>query len=52
MRAKVDTTLFRRKDFIIVQIYVNDIIFGATNESLFNELYDIMKSEFEMRMMG
>ena len=37
MRGKVDTTLFRRevsKYFIIVQIYVDDIIFGATNESI------------------
>ena len=37
MRGKLDTTLFRRevsKYFIIVQIYVDDIIFRATNESL------------------
>lgn len=55
MRGKVDTTLFRRevgKDFIIVQIYVDDIIFGATNESLCKDFSDMMKSEFEMSMMG
>jgi len=37
MRGKVDTTFFRReigKNFIIVKIYVNDIIFGDNNESL------------------
>jgi len=55
MRDKVDTTLFRRevrKDFIIVQIYVDDVIFGATNESLCNDFSNLMKSEFEMSMMG
>ena len=54
-RGKVDTTYFRRdvgKDFIIVQIYVDDIIFGATNESLCKDFSDLMKSEFEMNMMG
>jgi len=55
MSVKVDTILFRRevgKDFIIVQIYVDDIIFGATNESLCKEFSDVIKSEFEMSMMG
>jgi len=36
-RSKVDTTLFiKRKfnDILLVQIYVDDIIFGSTNESL------------------
>jgi len=55
MRDKVDTTFFRTevsKDFIIVQIYVDDIIFGATNESLCKDFSNMMKSEFEMSMMG
>jgi len=55
MIGKVDTTLFRRKvgnDFIIVQIYVGDIIFGATNESLSKDFFDLMKSEFEISMRG
>ena len=55
MRGKVDTTLFRReigKDFIIVLIYVDDIIFGATNESLCKDFSNVMKSKFEMSMMG
>ena len=55
MRGKVDTTLFRRevfKDFIIVKIYVDLIIFGATNESFCKDFSDMMKSEFEMSMMG
>jgi len=36
-RGQVDTTLFRRtleKDILVVQIYVDDIIFGSTNASL------------------
>jgi len=54
MRGKVNVTLFRRKvgkDFIIVQIYVDDIIFGATNESLCTNFSNLMKSEFEISMM-
>ena len=55
MKGKVDTNLFRKdlaKDFIIVQIYVDDIIFGATNESLCKDFSNLMQSEFEMSMMG
>ena len=55
MRGKVDTTLFRReigKDFIIVLIYVDDIIFGATNEPQCKDFFDLMKNEFEVSMMG
>ena len=36
-RGSADTTLFIRKDknsFVIAQIYVDDIVFGATNDSL------------------
>ncbi|KAL2327521.1 hypothetical protein Fmac_020948 [Flemingia macrophylla] len=54
-RGKVDCTLFRKKfksDFIIVQIYVDDIIFGATNEVLCQEFSSMMQEEFEMSMMG
>ena len=35
--GKIDTTLFiktKEKDMLLVQIYVDDIIFGATNVSL------------------
>ena len=51
----MDTTLFRKsckKDFILVQIYVDDIIFGATNETLCKEFSELMQTEFEMSMMG
>ena len=36
----------------LVQIYVDDIIFGATNVSLCEEFSKCMHSEFEMSMMG
>jgi len=50
IRDKIDTTLFRREvsnDFIIVQIYVDAIIFGATNESFCKNFSDMMKSGFD-----
>ena len=37
---------------LIVQIYVDDIIFGATNVSLCEEFAKSMHREFEMSMMG
>ena len=53
-RGKVVTTFFikkTKKDILLVQIYVDDIIFGATNESLCKDLFNMMKSYFEMGMM-
>jgi len=35
-----------------VQIYVDDIIFGATQDNLCEEFVAAMKGEFEMSMMG
>ena len=37
---------------MIVQIYVDDIIFGSSNESLCNNFSKAMQDEFEMSMMG
>ena len=37
---------------LLVQIYVDDIIFGATNVSLCEEFCKCMHNEFEMSMMG
>jgi len=54
-RGKVDKTLFIRKlnfDIILVQVYVDDIIFGSTNEILCQEFVSAMQGEFEMSMMG
>ena len=44
-RGKVDTTLFIKNtdtDMIIVQIYVDDIVFGATNPILCKEFEQLM----------
>ncbi|GJY88475.1 retrovirus-related pol polyprotein from transposon TNT 1-94 [Tanacetum coccineum] len=48
----VDNTLFTKKkssNLIIVQIYVDDIIFGSTCQDMCDK---IMHDEFEMSMMG
>jgi hypothetical protein len=36
----------------VCQIYVDDIIFGSTNESTYEEFSRIMTQKFEMSMMG
>ncbi|XP_016185716.2 uncharacterized protein LOC107627395 [Arachis ipaensis] len=54
-RGKVDTTLFimiENKNILLVQVYIDDIIFGSTNESLCKFFSNLMQSEFEMSMMG
>ncbi|GJY05714.1 retrovirus-related pol polyprotein from transposon TNT 1-94 [Tanacetum coccineum] len=51
----VDNTLFTKKknsNLIIVQIYVDDIIFGSTCQELYDDFAKIMHDEFEMSMMG
>jgi hypothetical protein len=53
--GKVDPTLFTKtiaKDLFICQIYVDDIIFGSTNKSSYEEISRIMIQKFEMSMMG
>ena len=53
--GKVDKTLFvkhQNKDLIVVQIYVDDIIFGSTNNLLCDEFAKSMSQEFEMSQMG
>lgn len=54
-RGKVDTILFKntlKNDILIVQFYVNDIIFGSTNAFLCQEFSKTIQVEFEMSMMG
>ncbi|GJY95033.1 retrovirus-related pol polyprotein from transposon TNT 1-94 [Tanacetum coccineum] len=51
----VDNTLFTKKSkshLIIVQIYVDDIIFGSTSQNFCDDFTKIMHDEFEMSMMG
>jgi hypothetical protein len=53
--GKVDTTLFTKrigKDLFVCQIYVDDIIFGSTNELFCEEFGKMMSNEFEMSMIG
>ena len=55
IKGKVDTTLFTKhvdNDILIVQIYVDDIIFGSTNELLCKDFEKVMQLEFEMSSMG
>jgi len=45
-RGKVDKTLFIRKlnsDIILVQVYVDDMIFGSTNEILCQKFLSAMQ---------
>ncbi|KAD2393974.1 hypothetical protein E3N88_40951 [Mikania micrantha] len=54
-RGTIDKTLFFKKSdqhIMLVQIYVDDIIFGSTNESLCKDFESLMKSKFEMISMG
>ena len=54
-RGKIDNTLFlkeKKNDILIVQIYVDDIVFGSTNIHLCREFEALMQGEFEMSMMG
>ncbi|GJR17774.1 retrovirus-related pol polyprotein from transposon TNT 1-94 [Tanacetum coccineum] len=51
----VDNTLFIKKkssNLIIVQIYVDDNIFGSTCQDMCDEFAKIMHEDFEMSMMG
>nr|GEZ49955.1 retrovirus-related Pol polyprotein from transposon TNT 1-94 [Tanacetum cinerariifolium] len=54
-RGTIDKTLFLKKDsrhIILVQVYVDDIIFGSTNKAWCDEFEVLMKGEFEMSDMG
>ncbi|GJS03795.1 putative ribonuclease H-like domain-containing protein [Tanacetum coccineum] len=54
-RGSIDKTLFIKKnsrDIILVQVYVDDIIFGSTNKAWCDEFEVLMKGEFEMSAMG
>ncbi|KAL4584141.1 hypothetical protein LXL04_008731 [Taraxacum kok-saghyz] len=54
-RGTIDQTLFikrENKDLIIVQIYVDDIIFGSTSETMCKDFEVVMKKRFEMSSLG
>nr|GEX52053.1 putative ribonuclease H-like domain-containing protein [Tanacetum cinerariifolium] len=54
-KGKIDQTLFikRKKcDILLVQIYVDDSIFGSTNKDLCKAFEKLMKDKFQMSSMG
>ncbi|GKD33985.1 retrovirus-related pol polyprotein from transposon TNT 1-94 [Tanacetum coccineum] len=54
-KGSIDPTLFITKhgeDILLVQIYVDDIIFGSTNLKLSKRFEKLMHSKFDMSMMG
>jgi hypothetical protein len=53
--GSVDKTLFILKhgnDFLLVQLYVDDIIFGGPSHTLVSSFQAMMENEFQMSMMG
>jgi hypothetical protein len=51
----VDKTIFTLKhgtDFLLVQIYVDDIIFSGSSHTLIFRFQEMMENEFQMSMMG
>nr|GEY03003.1 putative ribonuclease H-like domain-containing protein [Tanacetum cinerariifolium] len=54
-RGTIDQTLFikrHREDFILVQVYVDDIIFRSLNLLLCREFEALMHEKFQMSAMG
>ncbi|GJZ75298.1 retrovirus-related pol polyprotein from transposon TNT 1-94 [Tanacetum coccineum] len=54
-RGTIDKTLFIKKDkndILLVQVYVDDIIFGSTKRSWCDKFEALMKSRFQMSSMG
>ena len=54
-RRYADQTLFVKKDedyLLVAQVYVDEIVFGATIDARAIEFFEEMKKEFEMNMVG
>ncbi|GJZ91053.1 putative ribonuclease H-like domain-containing protein [Tanacetum coccineum] len=54
-RGTIDKTLFIKKnknDIMLVQVYVDDIIFGSTTQSMCTEFKDCMHKRFQISSMG
>ncbi|GKB57178.1 retrovirus-related pol polyprotein from transposon TNT 1-94, partial [Tanacetum coccineum] len=54
-KGSIDTTLFikkKGKHIMLIQIYVDDIIFGSTNPKYCTKFSELMVKRFEMSMMG
>ena len=53
--GSLDPTLFTKSydcELFVCQIYVDDIIFGCTNQCYTDEFGYMMNEEYEMSMMG
>ncbi|GJY34704.1 putative ribonuclease H-like domain-containing protein [Tanacetum coccineum] len=54
-RGTIDKTLFIKKnksDIVLVQVYVDDIIFGSTKKSVCTEFKEVMHKRFQMSSIG
>ncbi|GJU62102.1 putative ribonuclease H-like domain-containing protein [Tanacetum coccineum] len=54
-RGQIDKTLFIKRvksDILLVQVYVDDIIFGSTKKKLCTEFEKLMHKKFQMSSMG
>ncbi|GJT93533.1 putative ribonuclease H-like domain-containing protein [Tanacetum coccineum] len=54
-RGQIDKTLFIKRhkdDILLVQVYVDDIIFGSTKKQMSNEFETLMHNKFQMSSMG
>ncbi|KAJ9545521.1 hypothetical protein OSB04_025228 [Centaurea solstitialis] len=54
-RGVIDKTLFIKRtktDMLLVQIYVDDIIFGSTKDDMCKEFEELMHKKFKMSSMG
>ncbi|GJV08648.1 putative ribonuclease H-like domain-containing protein [Tanacetum coccineum] len=54
-RGTIDKTLFIKKnksDIMLVQVYVDDIIFGSTKKSMCTAFEEVMHKRFQMSSMG
>nr|GEX15630.1 hypothetical protein [Tanacetum cinerariifolium] len=54
-RGTIDKTQFIKKDkndIMLVQVYIDDIIFGSTKKSLGDEFETLIKSRFQMSSIG
>ncbi|CAL2246732.1 unnamed protein product [Prunus armeniaca] len=55
VRGSVDKTLFVKrfkKDVLIAQVYVDDIVVGSTSDLHVQDFIHVMTSEFEMSLVG
>ncbi|GJY07594.1 ribonuclease H-like domain-containing protein [Tanacetum coccineum] len=54
-RGKIDKTLFIKRhkgDILLVQVYVDDIIFGSTKKELCNAFEKLMHEKFQISSIG